>query len=52
MEKAEEMNKKFINQKDNVFVTGTGAMLDKNFEKEFNVASIIPISHTDVHKFI
>jgi hypothetical protein len=52
MEQAEAQSKKFINQKDNTFVTGTGADLDRGNKKQFNVASLIPISHTDVHKFI
>lgn len=53
MEQAEEQQKRFINEKDNVFVTGTGAMLDRDFKNnDFNLASLIPISHSDVHKFI
>jgi hypothetical protein len=53
MEQAEDTNKKFINEKDNVFMTGTGVMLDRNStKKDFSISSLIPISHTDVHKFI
>jgi hypothetical protein len=46
MEQADAQKKKFINEKDSTFLTGT------NIKKDFNIASLIPISHTDVHKFI
>ena len=55
--------KQFIEEKDNVFLTqeqknaaanNAGAVLDGPADQAdaFKQASLIPISHTDVHKFI
>jgi hypothetical protein len=45
MDHAEEQKKK----KDNTFLTGTNA---RSKSKGFHISQFIPISHTDVHKFI